>query len=175
MITGGGNRTTWTLTVTPPATVASSAPVVSPATQLSFLGYGLATPFRRGSANDFAAAGGSDLVKSRLSQVIGTACSTPESAGELLWRGDFGTRLNLLRHRSNTAFLAKLAYHWVLEGIAKWEPNARGRGAGVIKNPAKPRELTLRIGYDVVSTNPAGNRVILPGETLDVPLAPTAG
>ena len=175
MITGGGNSTTWQVTPPAPVTVAAAANVVPPATQLSFLGYGLDTPFRRGAANDFAAAGGPDLARSRIRQILGTACSTESSPGELLWRGDFGARLVQLRHRSNNVFLAKLAQHWVMDALAKWEPSTRVRTTAMLPDPSRRRSLNLRVGYDLVTTSPAGNRVAYPQQTLDVPLAPTAG
>lgn len=175
MITGGGNVTTWALQPTPPAPAVSTAPVIPPATQLSFLGYGITTPFRRGAGNDFAAATGSDILKSRASQILGVGCSSKAQPGELLWRGEFGVRLRQLRHRTKTLFLSKMAQHYVMDAFARWEPNIRTSVAGAVPNPAKPRSLLLRVGYDIVTTSQPSNRVVLPGESLDVPIAPTAG
>jgi phage baseplate assembly protein W len=176
VITGGGNYSTWALNPTPPA-VASAAPaaVVPPATQLSFLGYGLVTPFRRGMANDFAAAGAENLVRSRVSQILGTQAGGKTDAGELAWRGEFGVRLNHLRHRTKTPMLEKMAQHYVMDAFARWEPCARVSSAKVLRAPSQPRTLTLRVVYDVVVTNPSGNPVIFPGQTLDVQINPTAG
>lgn len=169
MIAGGGVYVGWTVTVPPSGPAPGTVPIVPPATQLSFLGYGLTTPFRRGMANDFAAAGGPDLVKSRISQIAGTAAGSSQDAGELPWRGEFGIRLKHLRHRSKTVFLEKKALHYVLSGLAQWEPCARVATVKILSAP-KSRALTIRVIYDIVTTNPAGNQVVTPGQTLDVPL-----
>lgn len=175
MIAGGGNYTTWTLVVPAAAVAASSTTIVPPATQLSFLGYGLLTPFRRGSANDFAAAGGAALAKSRISQVLGTARSTKTTPGELPWRGDFGVQLTQLRHVTKNLFLGKMAQHFVMDALAQWEPTTRVSATIALPNPKKPRATLLRVSYDLVTSNPTGNRVALPGQSVDIPLAPTAG
>lgn len=174
MISGGGSYTTWTLLATPPAAVASSAGVVvPPATQFSFLGYGLTTPFQRGTANDFASAAGAPLVKSRMSQIAGTTASSSRRPGELPWRGEFGMRLQALRLKSKTQMLEKRALHRVAQGLALWEPCVRVATTKLIPQPGQ-RALTIKVLYDILTTNPVGNQVAFPGQSLDVPLDPSA-
>jgi phage baseplate assembly protein W len=175
IISGGGNRTTWTLnTVTPAVLPTPTTPVLPPATQLSFLGFGVLAPLQRGGANDFAAGGGVDLVRSRVRTIIGTKAGVGGRPGEFPWRPDFGSRLTLLRHQSNTAILGRMGQQYVLEALAKWEPCVRVAFATVLTTPSDPRALSLRIVYDIVATNPAGNRVALPQQTVEVPLSAKA-
>src|ERR1044072_5522330 len=65
----------------------------------SFLGYGLITPFRRDLKNDFANAGGVELVKSCVSQILGTRAASDYVQGELPWRPRFGSLIYLAKHR----------------------------------------------------------------------------
>jgi hypothetical protein len=176
VISGGGNRSTWALNLTTAAVLPTpTTVVVPPATQLSFLGYGLLYPFQRGAGNDFVAAFGVDLVKARLKNILGTKAGTQGRAGELPWRGEFGCRAHLLRHRTKTTILGKMAQQYVLEAFAQWEPCARVAFATVKKTPTQPRNLTLRVVYDIVPTNPAGNQVVTPDQSLEVPLSASAG
>ena len=185
MITGGGNRTTWQLNLTPPALPASSSkPVIPPATQLSFLGYGILYPLTRGKGNDFASGGGAPLVKSRVKNILGTragvsstqgtAAVTGGGSGELPWRGEFGSRASLLRHKSNTRALGKFAQQYVLDALAAWEPCVRVAFATLAQAPSAPRVLGLRVLYDIVTTSPAGNQVVFPQQDAEVPLSASA-
>lgn len=176
MITGGGNRTTWALNLTPAATLPTPTTVtVPPATQLSFLGYGVTYPLARGGANDFAAAGGVDLVKARVRHILSVNAGRNGRPGEYPWRGEFGNRVGLLRHRTNNPVLGQMAQQYVIEALSLWEPCVRVAYATVRATPNDPRSLLLRVIYDIVTSNPAGNQVILPAQTLEVPLTASAG
>jgi phage baseplate assembly protein W len=176
VITGGGNRTTWALNPVVPAVAGAAAPPAPPvATNLSFLGFGISFPLRRGLANDYATAGGVDQVKSRVRNIVGTKRGTPVRPGELPWRGEFGNRASLLRHSSNTSALGKMAQQYVMEALANWEPCVRVAISTIRRDPGSPRKLWCRTVYDVLTSNPAGNQVMQAGQAVEVPLVASAG
>ena len=74
-----------------------------------FLGFALLRPFRRDLRSDLAAAGGADVIKSAVGQVLGTVGASDFTQGELPWRTDFGSLLHLLRHQKNDRVLQELA------------------------------------------------------------------
>lgn len=168
----GGNVTTWRVQASPqivPTPAAKTAPV---GTQTSFLGYGLLTPFQRGSANDFAAAGGLPLVQSCAAQVLGTKCQGPKGQGEVRWRTDFGSLLHTLRHKNATAMTQLMARKYAQDALARWEPRVRVSLVTPFEDPGgEKRGIFLRVVFDLVDSNPASNRVILPGQTVDIPVS----
>jgi phage baseplate assembly protein W len=85
---------------------------------------GLLIPFRRGAA-DFVSGTGEELFGSKVAQVIGTACTTGQYVGELPWRSDFGSFVDLLRHRNNDAVLQELLRQWSADALARWLPSVR--------------------------------------------------
>jgi len=62
------------------------------------LGNGLVHPFRRVASSDFVSAEGEPLIRSCISQILGTR------VGELRWRPAFGINLEQYRHRNTTDF-----------------------------------------------------------------------
>jgi hypothetical protein len=85
---------------------------------------GLITPFRRDRKRDFANDDGNALLDSKVLQVIATEGGSNGTSGELPWRTSFGTRIQLLRHRSNDAALGELARVYVRDALRKWVPEA---------------------------------------------------
>jgi hypothetical protein len=164
----------WALTpVTPPAapTLPTGSGIATGAP--SFLGFGLVLPFQRGP-NDFAADGGANLVKSCGRVVLGTRCDSPISNGELPWRTEMGAVLQRLRHKNNNPALAELAQAYVADALGIWEPRIAITSTAIVKNPAKPRALYVRIGFDIIASNVPGNAVTLPDQSIDVPIPPSA-
>lgn len=173
----GGNATTWQL----------AAPAGAPAVSLStgagiakglptFLGYGIVTPFRR-TANDISAAGGAALVRSCVSQILGTRCDSPISSGELPWRTDFGALLSQLRHLPNDFMLLELARAYVADAVQRWEPRVVVTAVSVIQKPSQPRILWIRVAFDIIAANVPANQVVLPdqqGLSVEVPLQQAA-
>lgn len=107
------------------------------------LGFGIVLPFRRTSDQDFATAGGPELVKSDLLQLLGTV------QGEVPWRQKLGTRLTRLRHRANTQALAALARVEVDRAIARYEPRVRVRSVTSPRPAAN--KLEIAIDYEVAN------------------------
>ncbi len=133
----------------------------------AFLGHGLATPFRRAAA-DIANASGEELVRSCVSQVLGTVGASAYSQGELPWRTDFGSLLHLLRHKNIDDATQALARQYVTEALRQWEPRVRVRSVvfsrdGVI--------LYIRLRYDIIAANSPGNQVVVPNVDQVVALA----
>ena len=78
---------------------------------------GILAPFRRDGQRDFAGADNAsqEMVRAKVLQLLAT------KRGELPWRTNFGARLDLLRHQSNTAVLEALAKYIIrFEGFRVW-------------------------------------------------------
>lgn len=130
----------------------------------AFLGAGLIRPFRRDQKNDFANAAGLSLIETTAGQILGTRCDGPRSAGELPWRTEFGSRLFLLRHKPINSSTRELARFYAQECLQKWEPRIVVTGAKLSREPSRPRALVIRVGFNAIDRNVAGNRVILPAD-----------
>lgn len=126
----------------------------------AFLGNGLITPFRRDQKNDFANATGRDLVESCAAQVLGTRARGPRVAGELRWRGQFGTRLYLLRHQPINLRNRELAKLYAQEGLKQWEPRVVVTSASLDADNQN-RVIRIAIGFDVIARNVPGNMVAI--------------
>jgi phage baseplate assembly protein W len=136
-----------------------------------FLGFGLLRPFRRDLRSDFAAAGGDLVIRSAVGQILGTVGSSDFTQGELPWRTEFGSLLHLLRHQKNDRVLQELARVYVVDALKRWEPRV------IVTSVQATREvldgenvLAIRLRYNVISTNTAGNNVILAGVEQMVPI-----
>ena len=129
----------------------------------SFLGFGIVTPFRR-EASDFASAGGVEHIQSMVSQVLGTRAGSDFTQGELLWRSDFGSLIEHLRHKNNTPIIQDLARVYVAEALSRWIPQIRLKKVEASKKEGpNGREtiLLLRIVYDIIGVQQGGNNVLL--------------
>jgi len=129
-----------------------------------FLGFGLLRPFRRDQKADFAAAGGEQLIRSAIGQILGTAGSSDFTQGEVPWRTEFGSLLHVLRHQKNDSVLQELARVYVVDALKRWEP----RVVVTAVQAARDRHdvvnvLAIRLRYDIISTRGPGNNVLLSG------------
>ena len=129
-----------------------------------FLGNGLLRPFRRDQKADFAAAGGEEVIKSAVGQVLGTMGSSDFTQGEVAWRTEFGSLLHLLRHQKNDRVLQELARVYVVDALKRWEPRVRITSVEVTREQLDGENvLAIRVRYDVIAANAPGNNVILAG------------
>jgi phage baseplate assembly protein W len=129
---------------------------------LEFLGFGLVRPFQR-DARDFAAAGGEQLVRAAVGQVLGTVGASENTPGELPWT-EFGSLLHRLRHQKNDSVLQELARVYVVDALKRWEPRVVVTDVRVHREQHDGENvLFIRLRYDVISSNTAGNNVILSG------------
>lgn len=120
--------------------------------QDSLLGYGLIAPLQRISGQDFVAAGGEALVRSAISQILGTR------PGELPWRPDFGIDLEAYRHRGGTRMLADALTNEIAEAISTYEARVAISSATAEIDGAVIR---VTITWSVISTAVEGNNVII--------------
>ena len=86
---------------------------------------GLLSPFQRDRKRDFASGSGTELLRSKLRQVLLTRGAAHGAEGEMPWRTSFGSALDRLRHQRNDAVLAELARVYVRDALAKWIPSAK--------------------------------------------------
>ena len=125
------------------------------------LGYGLLRPFRRDQKSDFANSGGAELVAACVGQILGTERDSGAQAGELPWDEEMGSRLHLLRHRGNDETTRELARVYASEAFAQ-EPRARLTSVAV-QEECEARVLVVRVTFDAIVKNSAGNDVIVQG------------
>lgn len=126
-----------------------------------FLGDGLVQPLRR-VARDFESKSGPELVRSSVSQILGTRAAVGRNPGELPWRPNFGSKLWVLRQRRLDPTLRNQARAFVLEALL-WEPRVEVTGVQVAREPeAGPTELLVTVSYRVIDRNVDENRVVLP-------------
>ena len=104
-------------------------------------------------------------MRSAVGQVLGTRSSSDVTTGEIPWKTEFGSLLYNLRHYPNDEVLQGVASLYVAEAIQRWEPRV------LVNNIVFERGTTteggqniliIRIGYDIIQRNVAGNQVILP-------------
>lgn len=133
------------------------------------LGTGLVRPFRRDEKNDFANLTGEPLVRACVAQILGMEGANPDNPtvqGELEWDPARGSLLYLLRQKQNSLVTAELGRVYVADAIARFEPRIRLKAVKVSKDRSPDGEenvLVIRVLYDVLSTNQAGNQVLFSG------------
>jgi phage baseplate assembly protein W len=130
----------------------------------AWLGAGLVRPFQRDGKSDFANSSGVALVKACIGQILGTQAGSNFSQGELPWRTEFGSLLHTLKHKRNDAALADLTRTYVAEAIRRWEPRVRLKHVEVTRDVSELKNenvLSIRLRYDIVASNTAGNDVLV--------------
>lgn len=129
-----------------------------------FLGFGLVRPFQRDLRSDFVAAGGEQLIRSAVGQILGTIGSSDFTQGELAWRSDFGSLLHVLKHQRNDHVLQELARVYVVDALKRWEPRVVVTSVQISREQRDGENvLAIQLRYDIVWTNTPGNNIILPG------------
>jgi phage baseplate assembly protein W len=127
-----------------------------------FLGFGLTRPFQRDGRADFAAAGGEQLIRSAVGQILGTIGASDVTPGELPWRTEFGSLLHRLRHQKNDNVLQELARVYVVEALKRWEPRVVVAAVQISREQHEAKNvLAILIRYDVINT--PGSNVIMSG------------
>lgn len=132
-----------------------------------FLGYGLATPFRRG-ASDFASNGGFEHVRSCVSQILGTDGASGVASGEIPWKPGFGSRFYLLKHRKGD-LLRELARVYAREALARHEPRVRVTDI-VGEFDESTRSFRTVLYFNLIDKNTPGNKVILADQRVEIDL-----
>lgn len=131
---------------------------------LEFLGFGLIRPFRRDGRADLLAAGGEEVIRSAVGQILGTVGASEMTQGEIPWRTEFGSLLHRLRHQKNDSVLQELARVYVVDALKRWEPRIVVTAVQIGREQRDGENvLAIWVRYDVISMNTPGNNVILPG------------
>lgn len=145
----------WPL-VTPPAPIVGGGavtPLVAGVdSSASFVTIrGLLRPFVRDGVSDFASGTGARLLASKIGQIVGTRCSSETMEGELPWRPEFGSLVNLVRHRNDDAITRELSRVYVEDALRRWLPSIRVREVDVLGSDETGIEgaSVLRIHYEL--------------------------
>lgn len=136
-----------------------------------FLGRGLLRPFRRDLKSDLVNGEGVALVRAAVGQVLGMRCSSADgkTQGELPWRPEVGSLLELLRHAPNDVVTSQTAATYVRDALSRWEPRVRVRTLSVTREKSTPTlgggedVLVIKLRCDVVTSSTAGNQVLAEG------------
>lgn len=135
----------------------------APFQEETHLGYGLLRPFQRDEKGTFATGTGERLWRSRCGQIIGTTCQSEFTHGELLWRTEFGSLVNIIRHRANTFATEELARVYVVDAFRKWMTSAVVTGSSIERIG---RAMYVTIVFDMLdvrgSTLSTGNTARVP-------------
>ncbi len=128
------------------------------------LGFGLLLPFQRDGRGDFAAGSGVRLVADSIAQILGVRCSNEAGTvqGELPWRPEFGSLVDLLRHRPvDDLTTRELARVYTAAAIQRWEPRVRLSSTLVTSKASQPGgnvdTLCVRISYSLLSRAPVSS------------------
>lgn len=126
------------------------------------LGFGLVWPLRRLASSDFVAAEGEALIRTCISQILGTR------PGELPWRPSFGVDLERFRNKGNRAGLGEAISSTIATALQEWEPRIRVSRCTAQSEAADPslpytmNKITVRIDWAVVSgATPEANNVLI--------------
>jgi uncharacterized protein len=126
-----------------------------------FLGFGLLRPLRRDQKADFAAAGGEQLIRSAVGQILGTIGSSEATPGELPWRTEFGSLLHRLRHQKNDSVLQELGRVYVVDALKRWDPRIVVTTVELSHETHDGKNvLAIQLHYNVMSTNTRSHSVI---------------
>ena len=160
--------TTWpldaTITVDPVGPDEPTAVVEAKFTVQSMFGRGVMRPFRRDKKGDFANGDGPELVKAAVMQILGTKATSQFAAGEVPWRGGFGSLLHLLLHAQNNPALFELANHYVVQALSRWEPRIRVTQVSIESSATEENKVFIDCVYDFIDIN-TGNVVFQDLET----------
>jgi hypothetical protein len=99
--------------------------------------WGLLHPFQRDRRSDFVSGTGEALVRAAVAQILGTACTSEFTPGEIPWRTELGSLLTLLRHRRNDAVLQELARVYVVDALKRWEPRVHVSSVEIEREQAR--------------------------------------
>ncbi len=129
-----------------------------------FLGFTILSPFRRDRTTDFAAAGGEQLVRSAVQQILATIGASDFTQGEIPWRTEFGSLLYLLKNQKNDIALQELAKVYVRDALSRWEPRVVVTDLKIDRlDDSNGNKLAIKLRYNVIQKNSPRNAVYLQG------------
>lgn len=116
-------------------------------------GKGLVHPFSRSGGNDFVSAAGEPLVKSGISQILGTR------PGELPWQPDFGFAADRYRHRNMSGAQQAALSEDLMRTLGRFEPRARITGC-MVNKPFGDPALQVRVRWTLTGGQAASSRAL---------------
>lgn len=119
----------------------------------SFLGRGIAFPFRVDSRGNVALSEYEQNIEESIQIILGTAI------GERVMRPLFGCRIHDLVFHPNNASTAALASFYVRDALVKWEPRIENVSVTAYPDPERENCLLIDITYRVRRTNNLRNLV----------------
>lgn len=132
----------------PAKTVSGTKQLIQP---ISF-GSGIITPFRRDGKGDFTNASDITLVRSNVRQVLFTIAQSPQSRGELPWRPEFGSVLEVLRFRNFDEVTVELARTYLVDALKTWVPRVRIKSANIVADYDQSL-LDITVFYDILNSS----------------------
>jgi phage baseplate assembly protein W len=128
--------------------------------QRAYLGYSITRPLQRDLQSDYITAGGVALVAAAVGQVLGTVASSLVTNGELPWRVEFGSQLELLRHRNVDATFVDIARVYVVEALQRWEPRCVVTDVDITVEYEGEARSFLHVYFDISSANAPSSVII---------------
>jgi len=150
----------------PSRTTSGTAQVVNP---IAF-GRGILAPLTRDAKGDFANADDITLVRANVRQVLGTLATSGSTQGELQWRPEFGSVLQLIRYRNLDETTVELARAYVVDALRTWLFRVRVKDA-TVEIDFEQRALEIRVVYDILGANERSVLVPSVADTVTVPVA----
>ena len=131
------------------------------ATTNTLLGRGPTYPFQR-VGSDFQQAEGLDLVEASLLQIIRA------QKGEIPWFQEFGTNLEMIRHRPMDETLLAEAEDDVRTALAQFEPRAEVREIEIRKLTKPTQGFYIKVAWAPLARPGAQNAVLAESHVTEV-------
>lgn len=138
-------------TVKPPVPARTASGSTQVTNTIAF-GNGLKRPFVRDGRGDWSHASDISVVRANVGQVLGTMASSASTAGEVPWRPEFGSLVQLLRFRNLDETTAELARTYVVDALRNWLFRVRVVDSDVVLD-FDNSQLIITIVYDILATN----------------------
>jgi phage baseplate assembly protein W len=119
------------------------------------LGNGLVIPLRRVAGSDFVSAHGEPLVRSCVSQIMGT------KPGELRWRPKFGLNIDPYRHQNLTQASAQAMASEIYRALGDWEPRLSSVSVTPQFTEVEPNKVTAEVTWDIRTQSSPQSAVIV--------------
>lgn len=115
-------------------------------------GRGAVTPFVRDGQGDWANADDIRVVRADVAQVLGTLASSGSTDGELPWRPEFGSVLQLIRFRNLDETTVELARTYVVDALKNWLFRVQVKDTSIEIDRAQSL-LVIHVFYDILAAN----------------------
>ena len=111
---------------------------------------------------------GEDLVRGAMRCLLSTTCASPRGEGEVAFNQRFGTLLESVRHLPmDDPTTLELIRYYIEDALEINEPRVVILSVSSTRNPTN-NKITIRVKYDVITRDVAGNRVVQRDLALEV-------